>query len=708
MKYYIYIDESGDFGEAISKKKSSVVGGISSRLDSEGWAAVHRAFVFEFNKKNKANLLYPVHFHCAPLLTGKLPETSQIPEPIRQRFVEEMFHEVVKQGSFGLASINRKSRFAFSRQATYGINLVAALKAGLLHLAQQTSDCDALEIVIAQRTIGETRTSMNDSRTYMEDLLPFLQSQLASGGCDGARLTRKLITAQTLILRTGRADLDPGLMAADFICQVRNKNYLRQELLVKTEPNDLIFGDYEAFYEVEVQRLIESSQYAAAISIAHRSMERSVANREIQRALDELQKESDVEILRRELAALLAEAHLLIEKRTLEPFALEAARKILESLISIARPQIFSTVEVPVKRAWADMLVHALVDLTACHNHSGDTEHQTLIEKDLQSVFEVFGTLISITYHQRKEILLEAKTRNLNVLFNDYRFTEVIDSFESDVQLRETEIPEGVPDELLGKMLGTLGQAWAFLARIEPEWAPTSRDYFERSKRHFAPGTLFHSMTVNYLTTLALQEGQVEVACREMNGHTGLPQAKRADDITNGLARFLTHKNTSAFDAVNYLRIVSVCAELGRPVEIEALKQAVHHWLPLLQNAHPYEQICKWFAYQYYLAGEYDRATDLCKKGIQICDSIGFTGQTISLSIIGLNVICRAAMNDRQGLSHYRSVFENLVQKLLGQSKGFGDYIHHFGGTSGMSAMIDQQNRDGATQICRFLPFSYL
>ena len=51
-------------------------------------------------------------------------------------------------------------------------------------------------------------------------------------------------------------------------------------------------------------------------------------------------------------------------------------------------------------------------------------------------------------------------------------------------------------------MLGTIGQAYAFLSKNNSEYAKRAEDYFIKSMKHFPEGHKYHQMSVNYLTIL--------------------------------------------------------------------------------------------------------------------------------------------------------------------------------------------------------------
>ena len=157
MKYYLYIDESGPFDENFTGVKASVVGGICSQHSAKHWDYLHRSNLEQFTREHKnINFSYPRHYHCGPLLAGKIqgPYNSN-PEIIRE-FTDEVYRYILAKSTFGFLSRNVGKRFEYSPQATYVMNLIAAVRSAFQKLSESHEDIDYIQVVIAQRTIGET------------------------------------------------------------------------------------------------------------------------------------------------------------------------------------------------------------------------------------------------------------------------------------------------------------------------------------------------------------------------------------------------------------------------------------------------------------------------------------------------------------------------------------------------------------------------
>jgi hypothetical protein len=712
MKYFVYIDESGQFDEGLpglhqeKRLNQPVVGGVCSTYSEEGWTRNHRNLLKDFNEMSPFSFEFPGHFHCAELFGDKMYFPLEAPTSLRRRFSDAVLQNVLERTELVFASRNPKGRFEYSPQATYVLNLVTALRGALHWLASTDKEVSCLGITVAQRTIAET-VGADTVEKYTSSLLRFVGMQLEAGGAVGAELARDLAQKKKLEIRSDIATRNAGLMAADFVCNNIRRKALPDNEYAAFEPDNVLFGDYERYYDREVLRLLDMGQYATAAEFLRKYLPTRKGTPDLAPMLHKLRLEQNVHVLGREFPGLLAEAHYLIERRTEEIQAMDSAQSILEALTTLAEDVIEKTGDSRLKRQWADLFVNALVELGACYNHKGAVGPQNGIEEKLEDALARYGSLLSRSYTERTDLLLEARTRNLNLLFNDYRFADVLDVIDSATKERERQIPIGETDELLGKMLGSLGQACAFLARTDPSWTGMARGYFHDSIKHFEPGTLFHSMSANYLSTLAWQERDLELACREMNRHPELKEIEGPSELTANILVYGMQDKANAFDVVNYLRIAAAVSDEENVIPAEQVKELNRHWRSQAVDEHPHEQVMKWLGYLAYKTRQYYLAEKLCEEGLRISRSLGFTVQTIGLSILGLMMIVQNAAGQPKGRDATIVPFRNWASELAAQSEAFADYLAEFGGPEGLVQMIAEGNGEGAKEITCLLPFNY-
>ena len=705
MNYYIFVDESGSFDEAIpgGENMRSLVGGICSKLGSSEWASHHQRMVQRFNDLHNTEFEYPENFHASPMMAGRVRVEGAAGNSIIREFVKTAGEEMFQSCSFLFASINTPRRFEYSPQATYGLNLVAGLKEALDQLAGLNETVTRCFINVAQRTIDEITSR---PRIYMPELLKFVRVQLEAGDSPGAMLARRLTNENSLILDYGVGTKDAGLIAADFACSAIRHNTNLPHNLFKTHPDESHVTDFDAFYRTEIKRLLDAQQYAAAAGFLHRYLPSKNRALELESVIVKLKEEKNARVLKRELPALAVHAEVLIDSRTQSPAALTSARFLLESLERLSQEVFDENPDPKVQRQWVDLHLYVLMLLVCCHNHAGETGPQEQIEEQINKFLRDPDVRGSKTFIERQEFLLETKVRAVNGLFNDYNFKAVLDAIEPELEKRKNSLPEHEKDELLGQLQGTAGQGWAFMAHSDLELSTFSRDYFEASLSHFTPGTQYHAMSVNFLATLAWQEGNLPLACTEMARHPEMPDQLSVQTITDDFSKLMTGL-LSPFDAVNICRIVASSIRTAEDDEVVSTVSVWKYWQPKMVDAHPYEQLCKWLGFIALHQKDYSSAMTFFDRGIKICDTLDFTLNTIQLPVLGLMAITAKAAGNHRVYHQYLNDFTDSINNLPEKSEFFASVITNRGGRDQLVHAINKGDMDSAWKIARMLPFSY-
>ena len=120
MKYFIHIDESGPFDESFSGVRASVVGGVCSINSADKWEQIHRGHLEQFSSDNQDSQFdYPGHYHCGPLLAGKIsaPKGSRV--GMIGDFADGVFQNVLSNSTFGFLSRNVGKKFPGSRSEVF-------------------------------------------------------------------------------------------------------------------------------------------------------------------------------------------------------------------------------------------------------------------------------------------------------------------------------------------------------------------------------------------------------------------------------------------------------------------------------------------------------------------------------------------------------------------------------------------------------------
>lgn len=632
MKYYAFIDESGSFDEALTGERiMPVVGGVCGLSDEIAWGKKLGAFTDEYNRRHGTAFCFPKHFHCSELVSNRFIDELKEPEKVRRfGFIDECIVRINSESIVLFGSRSPPDAFHISPQTGYVINLLASLKALMSCLANLPVKPEGVEIIIAQRTTPETNVF-----GYNELLLVQVERTLMSGDGLAARFAKELKLAGNFALRIGVAAKMSGLMAADFICYRMRRGGTFAGTVAMTSPEVDLAGQHEISFKQQIQRYIAEGSYVAAIRTLRVFMPPLQDGApDIAPLLQKLEAEPDVAILERELPSLLAEAEFLIGKRVFERGALQAAQGILKSVCALAEKQLKLCGDSKRQGIWAGFLLGGLADLASCYNHTGAVDKQEAIEVRFEVIKEDFGPILNMTHFERNDRVLELQIRNLNRLFNDFRFEEVPAVLEPKLIEREHAIPVGERDVLLGKMFGSMGQACAFLAHSDLEWSSMARDYLEKSLVHLAGVAPYDSMSINYLATLAWQENDNARALREMSRHEGNPKFSDSNDLTARAAELIAPGlAVSPFDMVNYLRLLALSADQGwRPPE-SVLIGFIDYLSKKKGDQHPYEQNAKWLAYLCYKAGWRSDAVTLCRSAMELCSKEEFTMQIIGLSI---------------------------------------------------------------------------
>lgn len=713
MKYYIHIDESGPFDESFSGKRASVVGGICSRHSAKDWEYLHLGHLEQFRREHAdVDFLYPGHYHCGPLLAGTIKTPFSASSKVVTEFTNDVFQNVLSKATFGFLSRNDGKKFEYSPQATYVMNLIAALRNAFKLLSELQEDIDYVQVVVAQRTIGET-SKVGTVAQYMSALLAYVTEQLLVGDGAGVSLAKRLHSQEKLDFSTGLGEKNAGLIAADFVCCLGRNGHkaLAGSSLHRNQPNqEALLGDYKTFHERQAEEFLKNKYYGSCLDFLCRYFPSNDGEPDIKQLLGALKREADQQVLQRELPALLSVIHQLSKNRTNAPNLLAVSIRVAESLVDISKKYSIDNSNLPIQRQWLNFHILLLAELSACYNHTGAVGQQLIVEEQLTALLSKRGKDTGMDATQRRSLLIDVRNRNLNHLFNDYRFEEAYFLAEELRITRQQMLPEDEADELFGQILGSHGQACAFMAKSDPSWYENAIELFNQSLDHFAAGSHQEEMSRNFLVTAAWQAGNWDAAIKYMTPEIidGFTPDNAIEVLSYRLS--LPSPEKRAFDVVNCLRLAAAYSQFNdcRPLDIN-VRNELELIARNLGTDHPYEQWLKWLGILHLQSNDFIKAESCFIAAKSVCINQEFTMKTIGNSIDLLSVVTNRIKKSAKFSKLNEQQFHLELEKLRAQSSSFDAYIRK-------SKILDMlANRPEALQhdskilwlLYTFLPFSY-
>ena len=299
------------------------------------------------------------------------------------------------------------------------MNLIAALRNAFDLMGEFQEDIDYVQVVIAQRTIGET-SQVSSVYQYMSFLLAHVKKQILVGEGAGVALAQRLHLGGQLEFLTGLGDRDAGLIAADFVCCLgRGGRKAGEDTRLHFCYPDVgtLLGDYNAFHARQAGEFLKNKYYGSCLEFLCRYFPLNDGVPDIKQLMDALKREADQVVLQRELPSLLSVIHQLAKSRTSEPHMLSVATQVAEHLVEIAKRYSIDS-GAPIQRQWLNFHTQLLAELSACYNHTGAVGPQLKAEEQLAELLSKRGKDTGIDATQRQSLLISVRNQNLNCLFN--------------------------------------------------------------------------------------------------------------------------------------------------------------------------------------------------------------------------------------------------------------------------------------------------
>jgi hypothetical protein len=531
------------------------------------------------------------------------------------------------------------------------------------------------------------------------------------GNGPGVEMARRLRRHKHLTFTSGYGDKDPGLIAADFVCcQARNGIPTGEGEVLhewQADPNVLL-GDYRGFYERQSREFLQNRYYGSYLEFLCRYFPSTVGLVDVSDLISQLKKENDSQVLERELPTLVAAVHQLSKGRNHTANGLSNATHIAEQFVSIASQNVEGSQSPVLRSLWLNMLIQIFAELAACYNHTGSVGPQQAVEQQLEGLLKRYTKETLLDALERQTLLHSIQNKNLNLLFNDYRFEEAYSIAEDLAVSRRKLIPAGEPDKLLGQILGSQGQACAFMAHQDGSWATVGVELLTESLSHFLEGSIQESMSRNFLSTLLWQSDDLDSSMGQLDMLNKGGVTTRNAGV--GVFEVLSHPQAAryAFEVVNSLRLLATRRNLGLTDALESgVLDSLERTAYRIGTDHPHEQWLKWLGILHWQQSQFAQAMECFERATLLCAKQEFTMQTIGNSVTLLAFLLARARGKKDSSDAKEQVFHSDLKKLRAQSVAFDSYVSITLDPYLSTALPTVPDARKHWKFFTYLPFSY-
>ena len=667
MDYLVFIDESGSFGK---NSDQSVVG---AGIMSITYKTLRNNFKEMQRKVNEAcqyNFDVNKDIHLAPLLHSAANSGSEeqrvrfsrISIKERKKFAEACKTTVLD--SFDQYVFSKNQGFEFESpdaQDRYFHNLIATINSSLNYIKLK-GKVGLTNIFIAPRSTKCIAGHINWD-TYHTSLIKYLENIFSDP---------KL---RISFDRNHRKGL--GLDSADVICYYRDNVEFKAKSIF-TKPNARSVSQKQQAQSSVLNELLEKKEYVTAYRWVKTTDEKDMVLDKV----GELSDRERVDVLK----SLLNIAYAKIQNRTTHSDVLKNAIGLLKRIVSMSQNSEVSQLN--------EVYLAAIDGLLSCVNHSGIRNVQQNI---LETYRDSINQVATIPYFTRQEKILSIRNKAYNNEFNTYVFQNIINEFETDVKERLKKLPEGNFDTLMGEMLGTIGQAYAFSSYGNSDYVDIAEGYLLNSLEFIPENHYFYAMSINFLSTLRWFSGDLDDAISLFSQHNEQYEGMTVTELIEVIVDTKTHLINDIFNLSVLLRI----AISGDAISDKVIEVVEKYLWEFDINNHPYELIYKWLGIYHLKAGDHEKAMSAFNHSIKLASESGFTIKTIAVSVKGLRCL---AITDPQLRGNEILKLKDYLSQLVSIEESFSSYIDSIGG---WDAMLEDIENEDYLAITKWLPFSY-
>ena len=702
MKYYLCVDEKGQFEHDLFKKEKSTVGGFFCN-ESSYYKIEHtfENFLKEFNKKvtqYKPHIpkLTKSELHFRILHCGKDPfkEGFTYPKDKGQQFIKEILSKV-KNNLLMICHTSGKSPLYLHPQHNYVIALISLIAGVITNQKEILKGSNELIIKIATRNkIVLSGHAQEDKEKYQSILKKEIEETLR----------RALLPAELEIkLEFLQAKDNYHLILADFLLGAMYDSIYAEEI----SPLPKKIFDINQFYHISLgnkpERILSDLQKNSNIK------EAALLALDFYNNKEEKYQESAKSFLYNILPEFLQRKDFSLEfaslldlflseinaQRHASPTSLEDLKRTSSILLEIEKEKNLS-LPPSIKERCLYYLVHY-------EAHSGvSADPQNSYSQQYENFFKDNGHLIYPSLPERVSKRLETKLIALQSLyFNNFLFEDIIKDFEPEINLYEQTFKilhqREKTDSLYARLCGTYAQALAFCGSINnnKKLIYDAIDYFSIDLQYLEEDSQFKHQCLSFLLSCYWMLEDIEnykKIFRDM-----VEDFDNIDELLHKIEKARLSENEKIFRLLDFMRY----AELAERLDFDNLSAKSKKTLLGLTEKYsnkaiyyPYNLFIKWNALLQFRYGCTEKAMQLLQLIDKPIDNSIFYQMTAAIAKMMMRTIEQNNQRDEE--------ISNTIKILRSQYPGF----KRFAEAKNLSDDVKQNNHT-IEEIVRLMPYYY-
>jgi len=695
MKYYLFIDETGNFEQRtkVNNNTNFVAGWVCQqpvpmqiRQIINNAVTPHNQEVEETLGKNY-RLKVPDHLHFIPLHIPRLRTDAddKITFPMEKvpPLMSSIFNNLEEKTVFTFRSTGFPRYYA-NEQSTY----IEILRATILQVLNEIElkKEDKIEILIASRRIrvlmGES--GIKKSAEYERNICDNLRNEISEVFAEKSMGDRI-----NIVMASARKEM--CLAVADLFCgALRNEknNYLES---YKKKGKLKKFSIHKAFFYLSNRtipriRHVFSEDHTMGIMLGLEHLAMNPLNNDLKKAVDSMCKKIDAEdtrLLENELQSYLEEK-LIKDPNRYEN--LDFTKTFID--------------EVEKRFTGRRIIAFTMRNRIIIGCHRGEIElvevqkYLDLLEKHGP---EIFNGMYNVAQERLETILFMVQS----AAFNIFKFEDVEKYLTREIETYDKIFPlqdDDMIDETRARLEGTIGQMYAFLCDY-PEGDAYHDDaelYLKMDIVHCAPHSPFWLQGMGYLTSFYFKRNDLEKTINSFMVETRSKECNTKDIFDLSKIDYLNFQQSS-FSLLH--RLYTCALALRQNMDIigeETLKSQLLDEKTKIE--YPTFLIMKWLGVIYALKGDIETALLLFERAVGGKEPDEFTIEVIKIPIKIMIHFCKKKLGKRSRFD-LRENLDGLETRVQGISKNLERL--------GIKKHMEYEDIVDWYAIARVMPFYY-